>query len=113
MPNYKMVIFTSPVDGREKEYNDWYQNIHLGEVIAIPGIKSAQRFRLQRSMMPRPASPYLAIYDIETDDIDGVMKELERRALAGQIFISDAMAMDRTLATVYEECGPSVSNQIG
>jgi hypothetical protein len=24
-----MIVFTSPVEGREDEYNDWYDNTHL------------------------------------------------------------------------------------
>ena len=37
MGNYTMVVFTSPVEGREDDYNDWYDNQHLGDVIAAAG----------------------------------------------------------------------------
>ena len=45
MRNFRLVVLTNPVAGREDEYNDWYSNRHLGDVIAIPGIVAAQRFK--------------------------------------------------------------------
>ena len=108
MPKYKMIVMSKPVAGREQEYNDWYQNVHLQEVVAIPAIKSAQRFRLSRALVADPEPlPYLAIYEIETDDIDGVIRELTQRASTGGIVISASLSND-TAAAVYEESGPVV-----
>jgi len=38
MAKYKMVTLTNPVEGREEAYNDWYQNVHLPEVVAYKGV---------------------------------------------------------------------------
>jgi len=106
---YKFIVLTGPVPGQEKEYNDWYQNVHLKDVVAIDAFKTAQRFRLQQAVMPVPGLPsYLAIYDIETDDIDGAVKELVDRAASGQMVISKALATDVGFAAVYEQLGPLV-----
>jgi hypothetical protein len=71
---YKFVVLTNAVEGREDEYNDWYTNRHLPDVLAIPGIVEAVRFELAGTQRIAPPWPYryLAIYDIETDDIDWV-----------------------------------------
>jgi hypothetical protein len=69
MPKFKMIALTRPVEGREDEYNDWYQNTHLPEVTSLPGIRGAQRYKLAAPMMGYDERSYLAIYDIETDDI--------------------------------------------
>jgi hypothetical protein len=101
------MALTSPVSKeREAEYNDWYQNVHLGDVVAIPGIKSAQRFRLAINLQEGEVSPYIALYDIETDDIEAVMKELTARAGTARMILSDAMASPQ--AMVYQEIGTAV-----
>jgi hypothetical protein len=108
MPKYKLVVFTTPVPGRDQDYNDWYQNIHLRDLLAIDGFKSAQRFRLKQAVVPEPPPlPYLAIYEIETNDIDGAIKELIARAESGRIVVSDALSSE-TFCAAYEEFGPIV-----
>jgi hypothetical protein len=100
---------SKPVAGREQEYDDWYQNTHLRDVVAIKGFKSAQRFRWQQSVMPgAELPPYLAIYDIETDDINGAIQEMMKRAASGQMVISTALSTEGGFAAVYEESGPLV-----
>ena len=70
MQRYSLIVMTNPVEGRDGEYNDWYTNTHLHDVLKIPGIIGAQRFR--RSDTQRDSGPfpwgYLAIYECETDD---------------------------------------------
>jgi hypothetical protein len=110
MPRYKLVVMTRPVDGREKEFNDWYQDVHLRDLVAVDGIKSAQRFRLSRTVVPDPEPlPYLAIYDVETDDIDKTLEDLQSRATGGRMFISPALAIEGAFGAVYEELGPAVT----
>jgi len=109
MARYRMVVMSNPAEGREAEYNEWYQDIHLAEVVALPGVRSARRFRLARNLGDRTAAPYLAIYEIETDDIDAVLRELERRALGREMNMSPAMDTTNAFAAVYEEFGPIVS----
>lgn len=39
-------VHSNPVPGREDEYNDWYTNQHLSDVLASPGFVAAQRFEV-------------------------------------------------------------------
>jgi hypothetical protein len=97
MTAYKFVVLTNAIEGREAEFNDWYTNRHLEDVLDIPGIVAAQRFKItdaQRAPKPLPYN-YLAIYEIETDDLAGVVGELGRRAGTGKMPISDAMHPQR------------------
>ncbi len=103
-----MIVMSNPTAGCEEDYNDWYQNIHLGELVALPGFKCAQRFRLARKLVEGEAYPYLAVYDIETDDIDSVLDTLRAAALGKQLTMSDAIDTSRTHAVVYEESGAVV-----
>ncbi len=109
MQRYKFLVLTKPADGQEKEYNDWYQNIHLKDIVSIPGFKSAQRFRLRQTVMPGATLPvYLAIYDLETDDIDGALKEMMTRSESGQMVVSTSLCTDGGFGAIYEEIGPLV-----
>jgi hypothetical protein len=108
MARYKMVVLSRSVEGREAEFNDWYQHVHLGEMVTFQGFKSAQRFRRVRNLGARETDPHLAIYEIETDDINAVMAELETRADAGELTMSEAFAREFVYAAVYEECGAVV-----
>jgi hypothetical protein len=64
----KLLVYSGPVDGLEDEYNDWYERIHLPEVLMVPGIVAAQRFKLHVAEgEPQPAQRYLAIYEFEGD----------------------------------------------
>ena len=106
---YKLVVMTRPVAGREQEYNDWYQNMHLHDLVTIHGVQSARRFRLSRSVIPDPEPlPYLAIYDVETDDIDKTLEELRGRAGSGEIFVSPALSKEDYFGAIYEEFGAVV-----
>lgn len=110
MPRYKMMVMSNPSDkGREEEYNAWYQNTHLQDLCAIPGIRAARRYRFARTLKEGDAYDYMAIYEIETDDIDAVLAELGRAAGDGRIRMSDAIDTVGASALVYEEFGPEVT----
>lgn len=108
MPRYKMVVYSRPAQGREDEYNDWYQNVHLRELLALPGFVSAQRFRYARSLVEGEAFPYMSIYEIESDAIDAVLEGLKTTAEKGLLTMSDAIDLTQTSALVYEEFGAVV-----
>ncbi len=56
------------IASREKEYNDWYDNVHIPDILATPGFISARRYEQKEFRDGR--GKYLAIYQIDTDDID-------------------------------------------
>jgi hypothetical protein len=37
------LVFSNPVEGRDRDLNDWYDQVHLPEVLATPGMRTAQR----------------------------------------------------------------------
>ncbi|GAB3102884.1 DUF4286 family protein [Pseudomaricurvus hydrocarbonicus] len=109
MPHYKMVVFTRPKAGREQEYNDWYQNVHLRELVAFPGITSAQRFKLSATLGEADAQPYLSIYEIETEDIDSVAQAIQNAAQNHQLTMSDAVDLEFAEANIYQVFGAQVN----
>lgn len=87
MAKYRMTVFSNPVAGKEAEYNRWYDEQHLPDVCAVPGFVSAERYELSGDGSHR----YAAIYNIETDDIDGALADLNSRAGTERMMLSDAI----------------------
>ena len=87
MARFSFVVYSNPAEGREQEYNDWYSNQHLRDLLAIPGVISARRFKLSDTQIGEVAQTYryLAIYDIEADDVQSFIKELMLRTASGAI----------------------------
>lgn len=74
---------------REAEYNEWY-GLHLREVCAIPGFTGARRFAPVQD-----DGPYVAVYDIEAEDITEALAGLyAATSKEGQMQLSDSMQMD-------------------
>jgi hypothetical protein len=102
-----MVVESNPVSPeREAEYNEFYDNVHLGEVCATPGIVSARRYKLHdgTGASADPSRPqYLAIYELEGDDLGQILKELRQRGANGELRRNDAIERSPApLTTVYQ-----------
>ena len=52
MPKYTFLAFTNPTPGKEHEFNTWYDEHHLKDVIDVSGFVSARRFRLADAQFP-------------------------------------------------------------
>lgn len=97
MTKYKLVAYTNSVSGKDEAFNAWYDKQHIRDVCAIPGILSAERM----TCVGEGAHRYMTIYEIETDDIDGVMAELGQRAGTEAMPITDALDEATAAATVW------------
>jgi hypothetical protein len=103
MSKHLLLVMTNATEGREHEFNDWYDNRHLADVLKVPGIVAAQRFALspvQRMAPPLPWS-YFAIYEIETDDLNATVEALSSRSGTELMPISDAMQTERQAFVVH------------
>lgn len=109
MARYKMLVLSRPMPGKDAEYNDWYQNTHLKQVVSIPGYVSAQRLKMAVNMRGEDAWPYMAIYEIETDDVEAAYKALEAAAGDGSIAVSAAFDYASVYASIYEPFGTLVN----
>jgi hypothetical protein len=112
MPRYKLIVLSSPVAGREADFDLWYQNIHLPEMMTISGFQSAQRFRLTESLAEKDGFPFLTIYEIETNDVPALLDEVRKRAGNGRLTISDSLS-PQVYAVAYEPVGPAVTAAAG
>jgi hypothetical protein len=111
MASYRLLVLTNPVAGREEEYNQWYSEQHLGDVLRVPGFTGAQRFRLLESLDASKSFPwrYVALYDIETDDLAGVLRELSSRGGTTALPVSTALEMSTVAAVSLAPITPHKS----
>jgi hypothetical protein len=68
VPKQLLLVFSSPTEGDDDAYNKFFNEVHLPEMVATPGIVTARRFRVEP---PEAAAglpgQYVAIYEIEGD----------------------------------------------
>ncbi len=76
MAKYVVLAMNGPVEGegQEETYNRWYDEVHIPELLAIPGIVKATRYKVVQSNQPWP---YVAAYEIETDDLSATMAAMQ------------------------------------
>ncbi len=72
---------------REQEYNTWYDEVHLPELVAFDGIVSARRLRPVND-----DGPYVALYELEGDNLQAILDHLS--ANSRRLHMSDALQMD-------------------
>lgn len=109
MKDYAYVVLSGPVAGGEEEYNRWYSDRHLQDVIAVPGFVSAQRFKMiDAASTGGPAQRYMAIYTMRTDDPDALLERLRTLVETGQMEMSPAFDQENLATILYEAITPVV-----
>lgn len=75
--HWLMMVTTENTDpARESEFNDWYNNVDIPDVLQVPGYARARRGREQGISESATADSqqtphkYVALYDIRSHDID-------------------------------------------
>ncbi len=102
-----VLILTEPTEGNEDEFNDYYENLHLDEVLETTNLNSAQRFKLVGQAGEDCPLPYLAVYETEADSAEEVISNLnETRSQRQQ---SDALNRRTGRVWVFEATGPKHS----
>jgi hypothetical protein len=94
MTRHLLFVYTNPLsDEQDAEFNDWYTNTHLGEIVAIPGFAAATRYKVAGAGAEGARHRYLAIYELE----EGVTPD-EARANLGAAMQGGTLHMTDTIA---------------
>ena len=103
MAKYIFVVLTNPTTpGQENEYNEWYNGQHIPDVLNVPGFVAAQRFRLADTQMGKNNPyKYLALYEIETDDLESALKDLQSRTGTDDMIMSNAIDLKNVGAYLF------------
>jgi hypothetical protein len=98
MSRHVLVVHTRPLAGREDEFNSWYDEVHLPDVLAVEGFVSARRFQAAPSVHGElPEYPFLAIYEVEAEDLAAALKALSSAARSMEM----SPTLDRSAMATY------------
>jgi hypothetical protein len=98
MKKWLVVLESNCADpNREQEFNDWYNNIHLPDLLKLPGVVRARRYKNPNP--PEGEASYLALYEVEVDDIEAALAEADKYAqgLAEQGRMSELLHITRNV----------------
>jgi hypothetical protein len=108
MERHIMVVQVNPVVGRDDEFNEWYDNYHIKEMLKTPGFVSARRFRFCDVQLPSgdtASHKYLVIYEIE-GAIAPVVADLMSPETAKRITPSTAFDSSNAVLRLFTAVGP-------
>jgi hypothetical protein len=93
---------TMPVSAdRAAEYHKWYNDTHLAEICSVDGIVSARRFAPTDGK-----GPFIAIYELDCDDLDGVVQKLGELGASGKMSSLELLNMETPpIPKVYRQIG--------
>ncbi|MFT3721881.1 hypothetical protein [Pseudorhodoferax sp.] len=95
---FTYVVLTNPTSPEdEAEFNRWYTEQHLQDVLRVPGVVSAQRYKRtdqQRGSGPQPWN-YLALYECDAASPDVVTNGIQERYNTPDMVISPTLAAAR------------------
>ncbi|GAB89707.1 DUF4286 family protein [Gordonia rhizosphera] len=102
MPKGVLLVESRPSSpDRLDEFNKWYEEVHIPEVLALEGFVSARRLR------PLDGDgPIVTIYDVDGEDLGAVASGLSSAARNGAFTWSDSMQMDPPPAMRFLEETP-------
>jgi hypothetical protein len=104
MPKYTVMIFTRAQEGSEAEFDQWYEDTHVDDVLATaPGWTSGQRFNLVHQAGVEMPSPHLALYEAEGESPQAVLRTLNETR-KGRV-ISETMDASEFAMWVFDEAG--------
>lgn len=98
MARYTLMVVTSPVEGKDDEYNLWYNEQHLRDVLDCEGFISASRFQITTPVMGEFPGRYIALYEMESDDPMRDFSKLGARIQSGELSTSNAMQQESGIA---------------
>ena len=111
MADHHMLVFTNPLPGRDDDYNKWYDEIHLPEVLAVKGFVAARRYVTSadspEQVAPGPR-PYLAVYEIEGDLGDAFQNLM---GATSTFNMGDSLDVENSIIHFYSPIGERVESK--
>ncbi len=105
MGRYSYVVLTSAKQGREAEFARWYDERHLDDVARIPGIVATRRFKVVHQQVDNLDAPQwhsLAIYEIDADDPQAVLRSISAVSGTEVMPLSEALSRDGLIQIIGE-----------
>lgn len=113
MAKHVFLVRTGPSSPeRTDEYNHWYDTVHLPDLLNVKGVVGASRYKVASAQQGGAAvagPQYLAIYEVDIEDVQDFFDDMMRAATDGSMRMSDALDQSVVDLTMWEEITPRVS----
>ena len=100
MSNCFYFVFTRPKAGQDDEFNNWYSKRHIFDLVSIPGIAAARRYRLLDIATKAETPDYLAIY--EFSDVDLAISGIAERRGTDRMPSTEAIDREASQGVVFK-----------
>jgi hypothetical protein len=101
----------------EDEFNEWYEHVHIADVLQVPGLVSAQRFKLHPIALPEGGEDagsgpqqaqhrYMLIYELDGDPAT-VMAEMAARTVSGEMPLHESLDLSSITMGFWDSLGPA------
>ena len=101
MDSHVMLVFSNPIEGKEAEFNAWYEGTHIPEMLGTPGVVAARRYEVaQPEGLPVPSQKYLAVYELD-GDLATVFAAINERGASGAISRGENTDRESVVMSVY------------
>jgi hypothetical protein len=113
----RFVVLSNPAAGMEDEFNEWYEHVHIADVLQVPGLVSAQRFKLHQIALPDSGEDvgpgpqqaqhrYMLIYELDGDPAT-VMAEMAARTVSGEMPLHESLDLSSITMGFWDSLGPA------
>ncbi|MFV0645926.1 MAG: hypothetical protein ACK5NN_15770 [Sphingomonadaceae bacterium] len=82
--NYLLQVTSQAMPGRDDDYNIWYENTHMIDVLGLDGFNACTRYMYSGPGHEGPPK-YVALYEVVTDDPPALLQDLVKASATMQI----------------------------
>lgn len=110
---FQVHVHLNAVPGREADFEQWYEEVHLPELLdTVDGLVSGRRLWLRAVAGVAPANRHVAIYEIDALDADAALVAFNARR-DERHYEPDVMDASSASFRVFEAGGPVHSRSSG
>ncbi|MCV7280204.1 hypothetical protein H7J88_11150 [Mycolicibacterium flavescens] len=114
MTGNRFVVLSNPVDGADDTFNTWYDEVHVPDVLDVPGVVAAQRYDLAElpipddedlpAQLPPPTHRYMVIYELDREP-EAVMAQFLERVVTGKMPLHESLDLSTVSLTGWTARG--------
>ncbi|KKW66472.1 hypothetical protein A5776_17405 [Mycolicibacterium elephantis] len=108
------VVYSNPAEGKtDAEFNEWYDNVHVPQLLEIPGMLSARRYDLHDAEIYRfpggfvPEHRYMCVYEME-GDVNAIMEKVVAGVTDGRIDMGSCLDLPGSRMSFWRPRGEKV-----
>jgi len=106
MARYVVMVLSNPVKGKEAEYERWYVDQHIPDILRVPGFVSGRLLpasALQPALQKDRRWDYMALLEADTEDLGALIAELDRRVNTPEMPVSEAFSFEGMHFEIFGE----------